>query len=168
MPQSDHQPPRAPGANPGRKALPGGQGRSVTEGPKVVDAEVLHGDGEANQEDARRAEAGGPYQEERFYYRAAFGNGGNGFARLWTFGRQEDNACLAPCITFALFLVCLAQFGFLAGLGFVFFHTVGAVLGALSSVRRMAAGHVPNPWVWRLGNWAVSFLITVWLAGGFD
>ena len=170
MPQSDQQPPRTPGANPGRKALHAGNGSSVTDGPKVVEAEVLHGDADAGheREDARRDGTAGSRREEHFYYRATYGNRGDGFARLWSFGREDGNACLAPCITFTLFLVCLAQFGFLAGLGFVFFHTVGAVLGALSEVRRLAAGRVSNPWLWRLGNWAVSFLITVWLAGGFD
>lgn len=56
MPQSDQQPHRTPGANPGRKALPAGNGSSVTDGPKVVEAEVLHGDADAGheREDARR------------------------------------------------------------------------------------------------------------------
>ena len=81
---------------------------------------------------------------------------------------MEQNACLAPCITFALFLVCLAQFGLLAGIGFVFFHIVGSVAGSMRDMRLLMRGREPNPWPWRIGNWLACFLLTAWLAGGFD
>ena len=90
------------------------------------------------------------------------------FGHIWTSGRMEQNACLAPCITFALFLVCLAQFGLLAGIGFVFFHIVGSVAGSMRDMRLLMQGREPNPWPWRIGNWLVCFLLTAWLAGGFD
>ena len=105
---------------------------------------------------------------DRFYRDLEFGTGGLRFGHIWTSGRMEQNACLAPCITFALFLVCLAQFGLLAGIGFVFFHIVGSVAGSMRDMRLLMQGREPNPWPWRIGNWLVCFLLTAWLAGGFD
>ena len=99
-----------------------------------------------------------------------FGSSGNlggiNFGRVWT-GSQDQTGCLPPCITFALFMVCLAQFGFLAGIGFVFFHTIGSAMGVLRDVRQFSTGRLPNPWAWRLCNWGLSFLLTAWLAGAF-
>ena len=80
--------------------------------------------------------------------------------------RGGQNACAGPAISFTLFLICLFGYGFLAGLGFVFFLTVGSVLGSWRTMRQLMAGEAPNPWLWRLGTWAVSFFLTVWLAGG--
>lgn len=106
----------------------------------------------------------------RFFYRGTFGQpggmGGINFGRVWM-GGNEQNGCLAPCITFALFMVCLAQFGFLAGIGFIFFHIVGAIMGVMRDLRQFSAGRLPNPWPWRIGNWAISFLLTAWFAGAF-
>lgn len=162
-------------------ALPGGDSAGA-DGPRVVDVEVLHGS-EEQRDDAWRANgagygagqsghAQGRGQGNRgggFFYSGTFrsaGMGGMGFGRMWT-GGGDQSGCLAPCVTFALFMVCLAQFGFLAGIGFVVFHTIGSVLGVLRDLRQFSAGRVPNPWPWRLGNWAVSFLLTAWLAGAF-
>ncbi|MSS26681.1 hypothetical protein FYJ44_01160 [Desulfovibrio sp. PG-178-WT-4] len=138
---------------------------------RVLDAEVL----EPGQEHSRNdhdAMFGGQGQEQGRGFSGAqfggFGSGGLHFGRIWTSGRADQNACLAPCISFALFMVCLAQFGLLAGIGFVFFHIVGSVAGGLRDMRQLMQGRQPNPWPWRMGNWLVSFLLTAWLAGGFD
>lgn len=97
---------------------------------RVLDAEVL----EPGQEhDRRNGHAGAFGDQDRHSgrgfggaeFRRGFGPGGLRFGHIWTSGRMEQNACLAPCITFALFLVCLAQFGLLAGIGFVFFSHCG-------------------------------------------
>lgn len=98
-----------------------------------------------------------------------FGNpGGAGFGRVWTATGADGAGCLGPCITFALFFVCLSQFGLLAGIGFIVFHLVGSVIGSIRSMRRLVEGRPPNPWSWRLGNWFISFMLTAWLAGGFN
>lgn len=93
---------------------------------------------------------------------------GAGFGRVWTATGADGNACLVPCVTFALFLVCLSQFGLLAGIGFAVFHLAGAIAGSIRSMRLLMEGRQANPWTWRLGNWFVSFMLTVWLAGGFN
>ncbi len=35
-------------------------------------------------------------------------------------------------------------------------------------MRLLMQGRQANPWSWRMGNWLISFLLTAWLAGGFD
>ena len=101
----------------------------------------------------------GPYRQRRIKYFQSYG---------WPMTSVDQNACLAPVITLILFLVCLFQFGFLAALGFVFFHVLFGVLGSVQATSRMMTGEVFNIWLWRLGNWLFSFLLTVWLAGGFS
>ncbi len=88
----------------------------------------------------------------------------NGFGRIWTVTSQNQNACLSPCITLGIFCVCLFQLGFLAAIGFMFFYTIGAIIGSLRSMRQMIDARPVNPWPWRVGNWLVSFLLTSWLA----
>lgn len=181
MPMPPNHPPHNDSDTPDHtpRALPGGDAQGGT-GPRVVDVEVLHGSEEehngtgAGFGTGRGGDLGGhgAGQGNRgggFFYRGTFGSagmGGMGFGRMWTTG-GDQSGCLAPCVTFALFMVCLAQFGFLAGIGFVVFHTMGAVMGVLRDLRQIGAGRMPNPWPWRLGNWAVSFLLTAWLAGAF-
>ena len=105
----------------------------------------------------------------RFYrVGGVFSNGGAGFGRVWTATGADGAGCLAPCITLALFLVCLSQFGLLAAIGFVVFHVIGSIAGSIRAMRRLVEGRQPNPWSWRLGNWFISFMLTAWLAGGFN
>jgi hypothetical protein len=159
-----------------QKALPGGDAKGDS-GPRVVDVEVLHGSEEehngAGYGPGHGAGQGGHTGQGNrnggFFYSGTFrstGMGNMGFGSMWTSG-GDQSGCLAPCVTFALFMVCLAQFGFLAGIGFVVFHTMGSVMGVLRDLRQISAGRIPNPWPWRLGNWAVSFMLTAWLAGAF-
>lgn len=164
------------------------------DGPRVFDAEVLGpedgngafgrgGDSGGGPRDASGAGASGPGPwggqcgsggaggsgGARFYrMRGTFSSGSAGFARVWTATGASGTSCLAPCITFALFFVCLSQFGLLAGLGFAVFHLVGGIAGSIRSMRLLVEGREANPWSWRLGNWFVSFMLTVWLAGGFS
>lgn len=173
-------------------ALPEGKADSNS-APRVVDVEILGHEetrqngraqdggwggasgfdapGDAFGNGTGQANNGQGRFKGQFFYRGTFGSSGNlggmPFGRVWTGGAGDQTGCLSPCVTFALFMVCLAQFGFLAGIGFVFFHTIGVVLGVLRDLRQFSAGRLPNPWVWRLGNWGVSFLITAWLAGAF-
>lgn len=162
----------APRPDDGAGAGPLPPGRTGDQGP-VLDAEVLgpeEGHGASGQ-----ASAGGQTGPDggasgaRFYrVGATFGNGGGaGFGRVWTATGADGAGCLAPCVTFALFLVCLSQFGLLAAIGFAVFHVVGSIAGSIRSMRMLVEGRQPNPWSWRLGNWFVSFMLTAWLAGGF-
>ena len=170
-------------------ALPQGEADKNT--ARVVDAEIVHGHDDAQREnrtgnawrgnaplDASDLFGGGDNTSEgqrrfqgSFFYRGSFGQSGNvggfNFGRVWRGGAQDQTGCLVPSVTFALFMVCLAQFGFFAGIGFVFFHTIGAVAGVVRDLRQFSAGRVPNPWVWRAGNWAVSFFLTAWISGAF-
>ena len=149
------------------------------EGP-VFDAEVLGPEDRENAGGQRQPGAGqgsaagadpwgrGSASGGRFYrVGGTFGNGG-GFGRVWTATGADGNTCLAPCVTFALFFVCVSQFGFLAGIGFAVFHVAGSIAGSIRSMRRLVEGRPVNPWGWRLGNWFVSFMLTAWLAGGFN
>lgn len=154
---------------------------------RVIDAEIIFDSSHEQEKTHHQGQTFGPHGDQgnqdgysqngeqgRFYRRTFTGNSFGGFqagsplGQIWMTGQGNSNACLAPCITFAIFLVCLAQFGFLAGLGFVFFHTIGSVAGTLRQMRLMTTGVMPNPWLWRMGNWVLSFLLTAWLAGAFD
>lgn len=163
----------------------GGEG-SGEEQRRVLNAEVVYMSDQQQNEEQQQDTYGRNSRQDgsegygqtggqgRFYQRTFGGSNFGGFqagsplGRIWITSRDSSNACLAPCITFAIFLVCLAQFGFLAGLGFVFFHTIGSLAGTLRQMRLMTVGVMPNPWLWRMGNWILSFLVTIWLAGGFD
>ena len=110
---------------------------------------------------------GGP-SGGRFYRVGGVFTNGAGFGRVWTATGADGAGCLAPCVTFALFLVCLSQFGLLAAIGFAIFHLLGSIAGSIRAMRRLVEGRQPNPWSWRLGNWFISFMLTAWLAGGFN
>ena len=144
---------------------------------RVFDAEVIGPDERESSDGRGQSGAGqaggnawgeGSSSGQRFYrVGGTFGNGA-GFGRVWTATGADGNACLAPCVTFALFFVCLSQFGLLAGIGFAVFHLAGSIAGSIRSMRRLVEGRPLNPWPWRLGNWFVSFMLTAWLAGGFN
>lgn len=143
---------------------------------RVFDAEVIGPEERENTGGGSQSGAGqsggnawgqGSASGARFYrVGGTFGNGG--FGRVWTATGVDRNTCLAPCVTFALFFVCLSQFGLLAGIGFAVFHVAGSIAGSIRSMRRLVEGRPVNPWGWRLGNWFVSFMLTAWLAGGFN
>lgn len=84
----------------------------------------------------------------------------------WPGACVDCNGCIAPAITLVIFFACWSQYGFLAALGFIFFHVVFGIAGSVQASRNLMAGRPFNPWLWRLGNWFLSFIITVWLAGG--
>ncbi len=70
---------------------------------------------------------------------------------------------LASAITLGIFAACLVQWGFLAGLGFLFFHFLASAAGVYHNFRMVLEGRVPNPWLWRAGSWAFSLLLVSWL-----
>lgn len=86
----------------------------------------------------------------------------------WSVAPVYGNGCLGGAITFGLFIVCLGQYGLLAAIGFMVFYAIGGVIGSVYAARRLMGGMPANPWVWRIGNWLISFTLTVWLAGGFS
>ena len=186
-PRNDHSDNSAPNNTP---ALP--EKAADNNNARVVDAEIVHGNEDAGSQrrsdntwngnspldasdlfggNAHNSQDGQQRFQGRFFYCGNFGQSGNmgGFnlGRVWTGGAQDQLGCLPPCVTFALFLVCLAQFGFFAGIGFIFFHIIGAILGVVRDLRLFSTGRVPNPWIWRAGNWAVSFFLTAWISGAF-
>ncbi|MBD5608123.1 MAG: hypothetical protein HDQ93_04660 [Desulfovibrio sp.] len=116
---------------------------------KVVEVEVLPPENESTGafHDSRRGYAQGP---------------------VFAYSSFDSRGCLSPTVTILLFIILLGQFGLLAAIGFGVFYTCGAILGSLRMTRAMIQGRPINPWLWTCGNWCVSFLLTVWLAGGFD
>lgn len=100
-------------------------------------------------------------------WQARYGNQG-GFSGYWSASSFDSNGCLAPAITFAIFMLCLGQYGLLAAIGFLVFYVFGSILGTLHSARRLMRGMPVYPWLWRTCNWTASFVFTVWLAGGFQ
>lgn len=116
---------------------------------KVVEVEVLPPENESTgaSQGARRGYASGP---------------------VFAYSSFDSRGCLSPTVTFVLFIILLGRFGLLAAIGFCVFYTCGAILGSLRMTRAMIQGRPINPWLWTIGNWCVSFLFTVWLAGGFD
>lgn len=121
--------------------------------PKVMDVEIVENEESENRGAHRQrvwtSMGGGPY-----------------FGGYWT--PVDSGGCVAPAITFALFVISLGQFGLLAAIGFFVFHIIGAILGTIYQARQLMAGFACNPWAWRTGNWIISFMLTTWLAGGFN
>lgn len=148
-----------------------GQGNTGTQGNGWADGSGFSPYGDGGRAGSGQSGSGRQQFRSRFFYRGTFGQtgglGGMNLGRVWM-GGNDQAGCLAASVTFALFMVCLAQFGFLAGIGFIFFHIIGAVMGVLRDLRQFSTGRLPNPWTWRIGNWAVSFLLTAWFAGAFD
>lgn len=129
--------------------------------------------GQYNPEKKQRAvdpEILGPdensYQNNGIWQKRA--NGGEDFVTYWGGAPLSGTGCLGPAITFALCMVCLGRYGILAAIGFIVFYVIGAVLGTLHTTKLVMQGQPVYPWAWRTGNWIISFLLTVWLAGGFN
>lgn len=145
---------------------PPGAGRKH-DARKVHEAEILGPESAGTGRDGHRGQ-----QYDGFYA----GTGPEGawhgpnaiFTNVFTSYGPGQTACMAPAISLFLFLICLFRYGFLAGLGFVFFLGIGSAMGSWRNMRLLMYGRQYNPWAWRVGNWAVSFFLTVWLAGGLD
>lgn len=88
------------------------------------------------------------------------------FSRRVTFAPIDNSGCAAALITLVFFLFSSAQWGLLAGIGFVVFHTIGNVIASVYSARRLMRGLAYNIWSLRIINWAGSFFLTAWLSGG--
>lgn len=126
----------------------------------VLEVEVLDPENGADQGNSGfRGNYGARGAYGRAFYRGGPGN-------IWIFPSVNSGGCLAPAISFALFMICLAQYGLLAAIGFFVIHVIGSILGSVRAARMLAMGLPFNPWAWRAGNWIISFFLTVWLAGG--
>lgn len=132
------------------------------DGEKVYDAEVIH----EEYRHEERTTSGAGSQGPRGFHASSWSwtsmRGGMG-----GLGGFDAASRYAPAITAFLLIVVLVRFGFLAGLGFLFFYVIGAAFGTVQLIRRMAEGKAVYPWLWRIGNWAVSFVLAGWLSGGF-
>lgn len=78
---------------------------------------------------------------------------------------RNNDGCLALAITLALFIVCASSCGFLAGIAFIFFYCVIAVIGSLVAAKKLLSGLFFNVWQWRICNWAISSLLVFWFSG---
>lgn len=101
--------------------------------------------------------------------RAYYGRRQGAYAgRTITFAPVDTTGCLAALITLSIFFACLFQWGLLAAIGFIVFHTIGSVLSSIHTARQLIRGLPYNIWSLRICNWIISFFITAWLAGGFE
>lgn len=132
------------------------------EDPKIIDVEVIEDHKSEGGQSRQRAYKRTIYTNGR--YRTSFQ--GNGFSGFMSAAPINASGCMAPAITLGLFIVCLGQFGLFAAISFFVFHLIGAIMGSIHQARLLIAGLPASPWPWRVGNWVVSFLITMWLAGG--
>lgn len=127
--------------------------------PEVIDVEVVSARTE-RREDAH--EDGGGHA-------GRFGGFGGGFhsGGVWFHSGLAGDPLdrWAPAVTLALFVVVLVRFGFLAGLGFLFFHLAGSAVGMYRNIRALTLGRTPHPRLWRLASWAGSFALAGWLSG---
>ena len=132
-----------------------------------VDAEVMHDDGARSKAGADASSSWRAFSSEDRGTTGAYATDG-GRVTFFTMSRLgapgHQGLPQASTVTLILFFVCLFQWGFLAALGFAFFCTIGAALGIVYNMRRVMQGVLPNPWVWRIGNWCVSLLLVAWLA----
>lgn len=132
-------------------------------------------DNKGNESD-RRATGGRPTLHGEIIDSEEWGQPGGGYgrrqsyaySRAFTLAPIDNGGCLASFVTVMLFLICLGQYGLLAAIGFFVFHLIGSILGSVHSARQLVRGLPYNVWSWRVGNWIVSFLVTVWLAGGLS
>lgn len=125
-------------------------------GRKVLDAEIVDSD-----LDARQAPT----------YQRAFNANGPFIIRTATL--RSTGGCAASIITIGIALICLGQYGFLAAVGFYVFYLAGGLIGIFFFIRKSASLMLltASPsflWAWRICNWMLSYLLTAYLAGGFD
>lgn len=125
------------------------------EKPRVLDVEIIEPDGKGGK--------------KTWYYHSRSSDGASQTAYSGYFSSlpMGGAGCLAPFVTACLFFFCLGNYGLLAGIGFFVFHVIGAIMGSIQQARQLMLGLPASPWPWRVGNWIISFLLTVWLAGGF-
>lgn len=126
------------------------------EQPKVHEPEIVDNDGYSNR------------NSKSYYYTTRPSGRKVYYNNLFAYSPVDMGGCLPACVSFALFFICTGQYGLLAGIGFLVFHIIGSILGSVRAARLLMNGIVWNPWPWRIGNWLISFMLTIWLAGGLN
>lgn len=120
---------------------------------RVIEAEIIN-------PDSSPSASGDPGYRVRY--------GSSSYSGAWQIPAFSRDGCLGPAITLGIFFVCLAQYGVLAAIGFAVFYGICSVFGTVYAARRLMAGQpLLNVWSLRCAGWLISFLVTVWLAGGF-
>lgn len=123
---------------------------------RVIEAEII------NPDNTQRG------TESDNDFRRRYGNA-NGYSGIWVGPVINRDGCLAPAITLGIFIVCLGQYGLLAAIGFAVFYAICSAISTVYAARRLMSGRpIYNIWGLRCAGWLVSFLITVWLAGGLQ
>ncbi len=129
--------------------------RAVIE-PEVVDERESHGG-------------------QGYFSRTTQENGGTRFTfaswnvngNMGSGGLAGGNSCLPGCITLFMLALCTVQFGVLAAVGFLFFYMIGSWIAIFAGLQRVMQGRTVNPWIPRVINWIVCWLLVGWLSGGF-
>lgn len=67
-------------------------------------------------------------------------------------------------ITLIIMTLCAFQYGILAAIGFLFFYGIAAAIGMFVIVGRMLNGFAVNPWMLRICNWIICYMLVGWLA----
>lgn len=127
--------------------------------PKVLQVEILP-----------------PRDDERNYYQQTGNNFSSpGFGQrdygpqgkiVWSYSNFNNPGCVAAAITFGIFLILVARYGLLAGIGFFVFHVIGSIINTMLASRALMAGRSYPLWPGRIINWLICALLTIWLAGG--
>ena len=125
---------------------------SSTQSRKPLEAEIVE-----SPQSSYEGRGNGPGNRRRIYA-----------GRTITFAPIDNSGCLAAFITLCIFMACLFQWGLLAAIGFIVFHTIGNIISSIHSARQLMRGFMYNIWNQRIINWLISFFITAWLSGGFE
>lgn len=130
-----------------------GSPNSSTQSRKPLEAEIVETPANSQAGSGRGADS----RRTRYYT-----------GKTITFAPIDNSGCLAAFITLCIFMACLFQWGLLAAIGFIVFHTIGNIISSIHSARQLMRGFMYNIWNLRIINWLISFFLTAWLAGGFN
>lgn len=81
-------------------------------------------------------------------------------------GGYQRNGCTPILITFGLAVGILVTYGFFAMLGFIFFSSIISIFTFLLTIRQLLNNRFLNPWILRILNWFLSWVLVAWLSGG--
>ena len=114
---------------------------------EIIDVEVVDEGGGSRGSRTSYSQAGGAGPRVTYFHMAQLNSPGH------------QGLMPASTVTLVLFIACMLKWGFLAGLGFLFFYAIFAALGVAWNLRQVMQGKIPNPWIWRVGNWCVSMAV---------
>ena len=128
-------------------------GQPSAEQPEVVEAELID-DGRLRQADFHEKQGAQSGYRQIIY---------TNFSR----SMSGSSGCMPVSVTLFLALIAFLAYGFLAGLGFLFFSAVGLGLTFFVFIKRIFSGKSSNFLLMAILTWAVSWLLVAWMSGAF-